>query len=331
MSVPHRFSEFVGNPRAVRILRASVERGRLPHALIFAGPEGVGKKTLALILARLLNCLAPAEGEPCCRCRSCRKIDAGVHPDVIVVQPEGAVIKIDQVRAIRAEASYQPFEGKFRVVVLDGADRMRPEGANCLLKTLEEPPSRTVLILVTAQPYLLLPTITSRSQLLQFGPIQEDRIAHHLVRAAGWRPEEARLAAALADGSLGAALAFDLSAYREARAQAVRFVTLLLGRGSFVEMSRLAAGLPKEREPFLSWLSLVESLLRDVYYSRVAPWRLSQAGAIEEARAIAERAPHSAVASAIRAIQGLRRATLYNVNRQIALESLFLAGRGEIS
>ena len=331
MSAPRSFSEFVGNARAVRILRASIERGRLPHALIFAGPEGVGKKTLALILARLLNCLSPANGEPCGRCRSCRKIDAGVHPDVIVVQPDGAFIKIEQVRAIRAEAAYQPFEGRFRVVVLDGADRMRPEGANCLLKTLEEPPSRTVLILVTAQPYLLLPTISSRSQLLQFGPIPEDRIAEHLVRAAGLRPEEARLAAALADGSLGAALAFDIGAYREARAQALRFVSLLLGRGSFAEVSRLAAGLPKEREQFLSWLSLVESLLQDAYYAKVAPWRLSQPDAIEEARALAGRAPHSAVASAIRAIQSLRRSTFYNVNRQIALESLFLARRGELS
>jgi DNA polymerase-3 subunit delta' len=325
MTAPLNFGSFIGNPHVVKILRRSVEEDRVPHALVFAGPEGVGKKTLALLLARRLNCLAPEAGDSCGGCRSCRKIIAGMHPDVVIVQPDGAFIKIDQVRAVIAEVAYQPFEGKYRVVILDAADQMRPEAANSLLKTLEEPPSRTILVLVTTQPYLLLPTIRSRAQIFHFTGIPHDRIAIHLVKVGGMPAGEASLAAALSKGSLAAALGFDIGEYRNARAQAIRLVSLLLGKGSFTEMSRLAASLPKDRAQFLAWLDVVDSLLQDIYYSQVARWRMCQPDIVGEIEGLARLVPHSAVISTIKAVTNLRRSTLYNVNRQIALESLFLA------
>jgi DNA polymerase-3 subunit delta' len=247
-----------------------------------------------------------------------------MHPDVVVVQPDGAFIKIDQVRAVIAEVAYQPFEGRYRVVILDRADQMRPEAANSLLKTLEEPPSRTILVLVTTQPYLLLPTIRSRAQIFPFTAIPNDQIAEHLVKVGGTPAGEARLAAAFSNGSLAAALGFDIGEYRNGRAQAIRLVALLLGKGSFTDMSRLAAGLPKDREQFLAWLDVVESLLQDVYYSRVARWRMLQPDIVGEIEGLARLAPRSAVISTIKGIRDLRRSTFYNVNRQIALESFFL-------
>lgn len=325
MDQPLSFRAFVGNPGIIRILTRAVEQNRVPHALVFAGPEGVGKRTLAILLARRVNCLSPAGNDACGDCISCRKITADVHPDVRVVIPEGAYIRIDQVRAVIAEVAFQPFEGQYRVVVMDPADQMRPEGANSLLKTLEEPPSRTILILVTTQPYLLLPTIRSRAQILRFTAISGELIVDQLVRRAQMPLEEARLAANFSNGSLGKALAFNAAEYRSIRAQGVHFISLLLGKGSFVEVSRLAAGITKDRDQFIRWLDVVDSILQDVYFARVAPARLPQSDIAEEIRHLSGLAPRSGVVGVIRGMRSLRRSLQFNVNRQIALESLFLA------
>jgi DNA polymerase III subunit delta' len=324
MKPPLTFHSFLGNRRVVEILRRAVDRGRLPHALIFAGPAGVGKRALAMLLAQHLNCLGPKDGEACQSCNSCRKILHDVHPDVRIISPEGAYIKIDQVRALIDEIAYQPFEGRYRGAILDGADQMRVEAANCLLKTLEEPASRSILILVTAKPYLLLGTIRSRARMLQFGLIEEAAIAAHLENQESRSPEDARLAAALSNGSLGAALAFDADRSRDIRLQALRFVSLLLGRGRFAQASALAAGIAKDKELFQSWVEIASMLLQDVYYAQVAPARMSQRDIVGELNGLAQSASHTAVVAAIQAVKNLKAALLQNVNRQLALESLFL-------
>jgi DNA polymerase-3 subunit delta' len=324
MKPPLTFHSFMGNRRVVEILRRAVDQGRLPHALIFAGPAGVGKCTLASLLAQHLNCLHPENGEACQSCNSCRKILNDAHPDVRIISPDGAYIKIDQLRALIDEIAYQPFEGRYRVAILDGADQMRVEAANCLLKTLEEPASRSILILVTTKPYLLLRTIRSRSRMLQFGLIDEAAIEAHLVNQAGRSPEDARLASALSNGSLGAALAFDADRSRDTRLQALRFISLLLGQGRFAQASALAAGIAKDKELFQSWVEITGMLLQDVYYAQVAPARMSQRDIVGELNGLAQSASHTAVVAAIQAVKNLKAALQQNVNRQLALEALFL-------
>jgi DNA polymerase-3 subunit delta' len=319
------FNSFVGNRRVVEILRRALDQERLPHALIFAGPPGVGKRTLALLLARHLNCLRPINGEACNACGSCRRIIAETHVDVRIVEPDGAYIKIDQVRALIAEIAFQPFEARYRVAILDGADQMRQEAANCLLKTLEEPPSRSILILLTAKPYLLLGTIRSRSRMLQFGPIAEDLIEEFLVSGQGRAPEDARLAAVLSNGSLGTALAFDVARNREVRQQALRFVSLLLQRGSFAHASALVAGVVKDKESLPEWVEMTATLLEDVYYSQTAPGRIGQRDMVAELNDLAQSASHASVVAAIDAVKNLKAALQQNVNRQLALEAMFLA------
>lgn len=325
MVSPLDFSSFIGNRRVVEILRRALDQERLPHALIFAGPPGVGKKTLALILARHLNCLRPINGEACNACSGCRRIIAGTHPDVRIVEPEGAYIKIDRVRALIGEIAFQPFEARYRVAILDGADQMRQEAANCLLKTLEEPPSRSVLVLVTAKPYLLLETIRSRSRMLQFGPIAEGLIEEFLVGSQGRAPEDARLAAVLSNGSLGAALAFDVERNRETRRQALRFVSLLLQRGSFGRASALIAGVVKDKESFPEWVEMTALLLQDLYYAQTAPGRVGERDMAAELNDLAQSASHASVVAAIDAVKRLKAALQQNVNRQLALEAMFLA------
>jgi len=325
MKTPLNFQSFVGNRHVVEILRRAVKQERLPHALIFAGPPGVGKRTLAELLAQRLNCLQPKDQEACCACISCRKIMAGTHPDVRVVRPEGTVIRIEQVRDMIREIAYQPFEGRYRVVILDPADQMKQEAANCLLKTLEEPPSRSILILITSKPYLLLGTIRSRARVLQLGPLAADVIENHLVVQEGRTLEDARLATALSNGSLSAALACDVSRHREIRGTALRFVSLLLRKGSFAEVSTLAANETKEKEPFQAWIELAQTLLQDVYCAKVAPRRMGQPEIAGELTALAQATPRAAVVAAIEALQQLREAVPLNVNRQLALEALFLS------
>jgi DNA polymerase-3 subunit delta' len=328
--------------------------------MIFSGPEGVGKCTLAVLLAQYLNCSSPAEESGCGSCSACARIASVIqtrylecdtlkegsfcgncgncrartrrHPDVRIIEPEwdekkkkrNTTISIEQVRALIEEISYQPFEARYRVIILDPADQMSQGAHNSLLKTLEEPPSRTVMILVTTNPFLLLDTIRSRSRRLQFSGIPQYLIEEHLLKREGRSAEEARLGAVFSDGSLGRALSFNTGEYKEARSQALRFVSLLLREGGFAAVSALAAVVAKEKIGFQLWLDSTAAILQDVYYMRVAPERVGQEDLLEEIRRLGLTARRENVLSAIAWVRELRRALLHNVNRQMALEAMFL-------
>jgi len=343
---------FIGNRRAVNILKRAIEQDRLPHAMIFAGVAGVGKCTLALLTAQALNCLTPQNGNACGQCTACRRIMAYVesrnkecakggesacgvcsvcqarnrrHPDIRLVEPDKkTTISIDQVRDVIAETAFQPLEARYRVVILDPADQMRVEAQNSLLKTLEEPPSRMVMILIATNPYLLLETIRSRARILPFGEIPSEQIAEHLTQNEGKSGPDALLAVALSGGSLGAALEFNTSEYRDVRESALEFVELLLCRGSFTRASVTAAGAAKDKDVFRTWMESASALLRDVYYSGVAAGRVGQRDLIENLRALRQKTRHSQLVRAIEAMRKLQTDLHYNVNRQIALEALFI-------
>ncbi len=200
-----RFEEIIGHQQSIRLLQRAMLTDHLPQAYLFHGPDGVGKKLTALTLAKVLNC--GEEGEDCCdRCLSCRKIEASNHPDVSVVCPDGQFIRIDAIRQLQRSLNYRPYEGKRRVCVLDGADRMKTESANALLKTLEEPPPDTLLILLTAETDLLLPTIVSRCQQVRFTSLPIDQMIEELTRRLSVGKREAKTVAELSQGSLGRAL-----------------------------------------------------------------------------------------------------------------------------
>ncbi|MBI5788339.1 MAG: DNA polymerase III subunit delta' [Candidatus Schekmanbacteria bacterium] len=160
------WNQIKGQNRVVKILCRALAQKRLPHAYLFYGIEGVGKKLTALHLAKVVNCRQQTE-EPCGICPACHKVDKAIHPDVILIQPEeGESIKIEQIRRLQEEIAYKPFEGYFKVWIIDQADKMTQQAANCLLKTLEEPPASSLIILLAVQEESLLPTIISRCQTL---------------------------------------------------------------------------------------------------------------------------------------------------------------------
>lgn len=215
-----------GHERALKTLRAALGRGRVHHAYLFAGPEGVGKEMCARIFAQALNC-ERGDNDACGACGQCRKIAHGNHPDVLAVMPEAEAvsrrlltkgdiegtpsrdIRVEQIRTLRARLSLRPVEAKWRVVVLVAADRMNATAQNVLLKTLEEPPPRTTLILISAAPDALLSTIRSRCARVLFGPLAVEIVAREVAARTKLGAEDAALAARVAQGSLGGALSLD--------------------------------------------------------------------------------------------------------------------------
>jgi DNA polymerase-3 subunit delta' len=228
------FRDIIGHRRILALLARSVAHASLPPSLIFAGPPGVGKRRTALAVAQALNCLAPRvsselEIDACGVCAACTRIERGVHPDVLLIEPgDSGAIKIERVRDAVDRAAYRPFEGRRRAVIIDEADALVAQAQNALLKTLEEPPPASVFMLVTARPDVLLPTVRSRCPQLPFRPLPAQDIAAALV-ARGQNDTDAWAVAATANGSLGQALAASGGALAEAREVAQRVLVQAAG------------------------------------------------------------------------------------------------------
>jgi DNA polymerase-3 subunit delta' len=286
-----------GHDRVKAILCRALERDRLPPALLLAGPEGVGKKTLALAVAQATLCERAPAPEPCGECQTCRRIISALapgrlsalreeadrhpdqdvwrnfrlHPDLVLAEgwwltrtgrprPEPE-IRVDQVRDLIGEIAGAPFEARRRVFVIDDAHTLNESAQNALLKSLEEPPPRSHVILVTASPQGLRQTIRSRCQLLRLGPLPNGVVAAFLAER-GPGAEQAGLRARLAGGSIGAAEAFESEAYGAMRGG---LLALLEGLDDLDPMGRMEAAesLEQSENPTLL-LTTLRSLLRDV-------------------------------------------------------------------
>ena len=202
------FTSVAGQARAIELLRADLGGGTLPPAYLFAGSDGIGKRLLALQLAKALLCDAGG-GDACDRCSACRRIEQRQHPDVWWIEPEDAhaPLKIEQVREILQHIGLRPFEGRHHVVIIIAAEQLTEEAANALLKTLEEPTGSTQFILTTANRAACLPTIVSRCRLVPCLRLPAALIVERLTADHGVPRNEAEALARWADGSLGRALA----------------------------------------------------------------------------------------------------------------------------
>lgn len=211
------FSDIIGQSRAIGLLRQAMKRDQMPHAYLFTGIRGVGKTSTARAMAMHLNCTAPIEEKGCGRCAPCRQILGGNHPDLLFIQPEGANIKIDQVRGLNRKLAFAPVSAPYRISVVRRAQAMTEEAANAFLKTLEEPPPGNILILQAVEPGDLLPTIVSRCQRIAFQPLDSREIAAWLTQHHQTDPEAAGVAAAICGGSLGMALKMVTGPFLEKR------------------------------------------------------------------------------------------------------------------
>ncbi|MBM3216134.1 DNA polymerase III subunit delta' [Candidatus Poribacteria bacterium] len=198
------FASIIGHGTQIELLRRTLRSQRVAGAYLFSGPAHLGKERVARAFAAALNCERQGD-DTCGTCPSCRKVAEESHPDVRFVAPDGATFKIEQVRDIRHQIAFKPVEGRYKVYVLTDVEKMRPEGANALLKTLEEPPGSGVLILVTANLSALLPTIRSRSIIVKFHPAPVAELAAALAER-GVADDRARELARLSQGRIGTAL-----------------------------------------------------------------------------------------------------------------------------
>ena len=255
--------QVVGHEWAVKLLEHSLANGRTAHAYLLLGLPQIGKTTLALNFAQALDCLD--EEKPCGQCRSCLKIAHGNHPDVRVIEALNGTIKIDQIRAMQREVALSPHEGRWKVYIIRQMERATTEAANCLLKTLEEPPDQVILILTASDMDQLLPTIISRCQVLNLRPPSVLLVQKALEGRWGVDPERAKLLARLSGGRLGWAVrASEGEAILQKRERRLDEMIELMGQGR-VERLRYAQQLSKSpdglREVLDLWLIWWRDLL----------------------------------------------------------------------
>ncbi len=271
------FREIAGHRRVKSLLSGAVSRGSVPPTLLFAGPHGIGKAMVAQATASAINCLSPIIPagdlplDACGKCRSCDRISRGVHVEVTLIEPdENAGIRIDVVRDVLERTAFRPFEGRRRVVIVREADALLDSAQNALLKSLEEPPPATIFILTTAVPGALLPTVRSRCMRLRFARLTESEVAQILSSQHGMDTANARAAAALADGSVGHALALsstDLTVLRELALQLLQQAARGAAVAARLQAAAVVSGAGKKertREEMTLVLRLAASMLRDV-------------------------------------------------------------------
>ena len=244
-------------------LMRSVKAGRIAHAFLLSGPHGTGKRTCANYLTQTILCASPQA--PCGQCPACKKVLAGLHPDVHVVGEEEKSISVNTIRALRDQLALRPFEADRHIALIPRADRMTAQAQNALLKTLEEPAGGNVFFLLTDQPGAMLPTIVSRCRRLRFSPVSVEACAEILAEK-GVEPGRARLAAACAQGAVGRALeiAGDED-YLPLREKALSSLKALSGGKAGVARAISFLGEGKSaaaRAP--EWLEILEVVARDL-------------------------------------------------------------------
>ena len=313
------FSDVIGQDRVVSVLKRSIEMGRVSHAYLFSGIEGCGKRKTALAFVQAVFC---GREEACGVCSSCRKVAGGQHPDLHMLEPDGAFIKIDQVRGLQKELSYRPFEAPKKACIIDGAEKLNLSSGNALLKTLEEPPGNALMILVTPARSAVLQTILSRCQTLDFQPLSAGLIEERLVRDR-FPAEAARVAATLSGGSLRRGIEIATDGVLESRVSFLqRIIALNLKDVStlFAAAEELAA----DKEGLPGLLELLLSFLRDVLIYRTTPEAIANADLVQLVAREAARSPEGRIIELIEQLVAMRRMLARNVNARLALEVFFM-------
>ncbi|HVB35045.1 MAG TPA: DNA polymerase III subunit delta' C-terminal domain-containing protein [Patescibacteria group bacterium] len=356
------FDEFLGNERIVTALRRMLRRDRVPHAMLFAGPRGVGRYTLAVMFAQAANC-ERLEDDSCGECQTCRKIgrltDPGplieqglaergenpdastvervplilqTHPDVWALVPDPVrrtrpaarpVIRMGQLRAAQRAAYFAPVARR-RVFILDSAETMRWDYADIFLKILEEPPETATFILLAPRPDDLLPTIRSRAVTFRFAPLPADEVEKFLAKRTPLEPRERQLAAALAEGSPGAALRMNLDESLRLREEVVRLLELALAERSWSDVLPVCDRLTKPgAERFENILELLYSVLTDLLDIRYGfkgriPHHPDPQGRLD---GLGQKVSLGQVRKMMESLDRLSAGLRRNINRELSLEA----------
>ena len=322
------FKNVIGHYKPITLLQRAIKNEKVTNSYLFLGSEGIGKKFVALQFAKALNCLGgeAERGDACDHCSSCKKIDHALHPDVLLVEPEGQNIKVDQVRQLQKELAYRPYEGKRRICILTAADRMAPNMSNILLKTLEEPPLHTVIILLANNSRLMLPTILSRCQPVRFNPLPIPLVLKWLLENKGFNKTEALLLASLSEGSPGKALEIQEGIRQIPREELLKnwvgLKSISIERmGSWVE------SLPSQRENLLLMLEVAKTMLRDLVMLKTLKkeLKLIHSDLLHVMEPIATKWSLSSLLKRMEILHQTTLAIRANANTSLALEAMMLS------
>lgn len=317
------FESIIGQERAIRLLSRMLQNGRLAHALLFTGIDGSGRQTTAKALAMALNCANPVGVSACGVCRSCQKVISGNHPDVIIVRPSGAFIKIDQARALRKHLRFAPLERGRRVIIVNDAQTMNAEASNAMLKILEEPPNDTHIILTASQTTDLLPTIVSRCQNIHFRPIPVGKIAEVLVAQDNLDQDTATALAILAKGSLGRVLSADAKKRTGWREQFLGRVGSL-SRQSVEELFVFAEALANDKANLEDALDIMTTWFRDVLMCKFQPEKVLNGDFMESLQGASKEFSVDEILEKMAAVSATQSAILKRANPRLALEVMML-------
>ena len=330
------FSDIYGQDKQIAVLKNAMERKRVPHAYLFHGTKGVGKKKTAKVFAKALIC-SKKNLDSCDRCASCVKIDHGNHPDVITVIPEGNVIRINVIKDLRRQMKFRPFEGGRRIFIIVDADKMNSTAANSFLKTLEEPSSSNILLLISSNPHLLPATILSRCQQLRFNPIQVDTAALFLEKKLSINTESAYLLASSSGGSIGKALEMSENSYLTFRNEVIESVNTFSFKDplKFLSFVDNFGKDEKDGKDILGKLEILRSWYRDilVYKETGETKSLTHRDRIEIIRDFAEKISGLNILKSIKTINRAYSAIEQNASKPLMLEWMMfkLAGVQHLS
>ena len=332
MKEPLKFDDLLGHKVALDSLVRAFGAGRGHHAYLFSGPSGIGKRLAAHLLGRSLLCEVGAIGAPCGSCAACRRVIAGSHPDWRQLEREGEYIKIGAVRQLNHEFVFRPFEGGARIALVDEAERMTPEAANALLKTLEEPPPRSYFMLVTSNPAQLLPTVVSRCQQVPLSPLTPSQVEAVLADR-DLPPDAIAPAARFSGGSPGRAL------------ELLEDHVFNHRRNLYGNIAALVDGKPGAVMPFGDWcevgadgrvpladqrvrvrmvLEMLGVLFRDLLLllRRGSPQRLLNADLLSALRPLTEQLTFACISDILPALRAAEEAVYGNVTPRLVLETL---------
>ncbi|MDY6862479.1 MAG: DNA polymerase III subunit delta' [Thermodesulfobacteriota bacterium] len=318
------FSEIYGHDKQINILKKAFSNNRLARSFLFTGISGVGKKLVAISLAKALNC-ERENLDFCNNCPACKKIEHGNHPEFTVITPQNNLITIDTIRTIKEQLKFKTIFARMRVFIIDDCHKMNTQAANALLKTLEETPEKTLFILITSSPHRLLPTIISRCQRITFSPIYYKEIEKLVKEKFGFDGKDSSILSLMAIGSLGRVKELLNKKFWDMR-QSILKRLVGISKGLPDKALSIAFDLGKNREELLNLLEVIIIFYRDMliykYFKNTE--KLINKDMIEEIKGAAKKNSSGAVFNQIEEVKKARTAIINNANIQLTMEMMLL-------